>query len=230
MSYPFLVGGRAASRPSPYGRVRVIVPPPVGAITQLEAVRHLNENAEDVDTEELDAIIREATEHVETIAQHALIQRTLRYTVPAFPNSGALALAWAPFLDLVTVTYRDASDTEQTLDPAIYRIRNDSDRLPGALILKPNMAWPATADVEDAVSIDYRVGYTTTLTDEAGRPIINGTVDDYGRVRAPADLKAAVKLIAGDLYEHREAQNEQQQLFVNAAVAALMAQYEVPRI
>ncbi len=231
MSYPFIDGGRAVPRPQTYGRVRVIVPPPVGAITITEALRHLREHESDADAEELASIVREATEHVETLAQHALIQRTLRYTVPAFPDcGGALALAWAPFLELVSVKYRDPTDTEQTLSPAVYRVRSDSDRLPGALILKPGMAWPATADVEDAVSVEYRVGYPTTMTDDYGRPAIGGTVDDYGRTRAPADLKAAVKLIMGDLYEHREAQNEQQQLYLNAAVAALMTQYEVPRL
>lgn len=229
MSYPFALAYRLASRaPVHYGQVRVVTPPADDPITLNEALAHLRIEDGEGDNSLITAMIKAATGHVENLTEHALIQRTLRYTLPRFPDHGSLTLAWAPLLALASVKYRDANDDEQTLSPTVYRTRIDSDRRPGAIVLKPGQSWPATATVEDAVSIEYTVGYPTTLLDSFGNPSVSGD-DDHGRTRAPAEMKAAIKLILGDLHEHREAQNEAQ-VYVNAAVSSLLSPFEVPRV
>lgn len=85
------------------------------------------------------------------------------------------------------IKYIDTDGTEQTLSSAYYRV--DTDTEPGRITEAYGYSWPDIRYVTNAITITYTAGYGTA---EA----------------VPDDIKAAIKLIVGHLYEHREVVSE----------------------
>lgn len=204
-------------QPTRYGRVLVVTPPSVEPVSLAEIKAHVRQEDVTIDDTILSALIPAAREMVEHATEHALVQRTLRYTFDDF-NWGRIELGWSPFRELVDVRYLDADGAERIVDSAIYAVDASSDRLPARLLLKPNQSWPTTQARRASCWATYKVGYSDS-----------GSPSDFGVALSPAPLKAAIKLIVGDLYEHREA-NLEGQTYENRAVAALLAPYAKPTL
>jgi uncharacterized phiE125 gp8 family phage protein len=89
--------------------------------------------------------------------------------------------------DLVSVTsvkYQDATDTQQTLDSSVYKA--NPYKLVGEVKLKAGQSWPSTFVDDLAVEVEFTAGMATSNED------------------APPDIKAAILLIVGTLFENRE--------------------------
>jgi uncharacterized phiE125 gp8 family phage protein len=102
-------------------------------------------------------------------------------------SPGYVRLDMGPFQSLVSVEYYDADGVLQTADLADFetRLKNDF------VICRPkeNAEWPNADDRDDAIKITYRVGY--------------GDADDV-----PENVKHAILLLVGHLYENRESSTE----------------------
>lgn len=130
----------------------------------------------------------------------ALVTQTWRFDYGAFFD--ALRIDLDP-VQSVSVTYVDSLGAVQTLAPASYHLVRDA---AGPVIVPSDGAsWPTTAIRPDAVRVSAVCGY--------GDP-----------AAVPGAIKAAIKLIAGDLYANREAQ-QAATLTVNGTVQALLAPF-----
>lgn len=134
-----------------------------------------------VDTEEEDAVIesyiRAALLHVEKVTGVAFAEQTWRWYGDEFPDD-EICLGMGPVIAVTSVTYQDADDVEQTLDPAEYRV--DVVSQAGRVILAGN-AWPTTNEVENSIIVEFTAGLATT----------------------PEDVKHAIRLLVASMYEDR---------------------------
>lgn len=114
-------------------------------------------------------------------------------TLDAFPV-GPVPLGLRPVTSVDVVEYLDADGASQTLDGADWRAA----LLTTKPLIEPvyNKTWPTTYPVRGAVTITFSAGWATAAD-------------------VPADLKAAVMLIAGHNFEQREP------VAIGAAVAPL---------
>ena len=165
--------------------VRTITKPQVEPIPLAEAKIHLRVDHNDEDGE-IGRKIREARVYCEKIAGRAFITRTLAGTLDEFPtdNSGELLLPHAPASEIVSIQYYDADNVQQTLDPADYEFDPTSE--PARLRPAVGSSWPATYERYAAVEIQWKAGFGDDPTD------------------VPDDVRSAIKLALGDLYENRE--------------------------
>lgn len=102
-----------------------------------------------------------------------------------------LTLPLSPLIAVDSVTYLDPTGASQTLDPSTYVVLTGPR---AALALKSGQMWPQTSGDPRAVSIVFRAGFAAKGANAAPDP------DDV-----PAAIRAALKLMVGDLYENREA-------------------------
>jgi len=89
-----------------------------------------------------------------------------------------------PVASITSVKYLDTDGAEQTLNASVYELNADLD----GLRLKVGQVWPALYAREDAV----RVVFATTT------PVV------------PFQVKAAMLLLVGTLYENRSSDNDRQ--------------------
>lgn len=99
-----------------------------------------------------------------------------------------LALPLGPVRSIVSVKYVDAEGALQTVDPSVYEL--DDYSTPAILNLAFGKSWPTARSASNSVLIRYAVGYDTS-TDGATVPL-------------PFDMKSAILLVLGHLFENRE--------------------------
>jgi uncharacterized phiE125 gp8 family phage protein len=166
----------------------VVTPPPVEPVTLEEVYAHLRLDAGGSPTGHpddalLETLIQSAREECEAATRRAFVEQTLRLILPRFSdpdNDGttdAIELRRAPFSEIVAVRYYDAANELQTWDPANYIVANAA----FVPVLRPVTSWPTHFTREDAVQIEYVVGY-----EPEGSP-----PTDY-RANIPARIKQAI--------------------------------------
>lgn len=173
-----------------------VVTPPAGKPLDV-ATAKLQSRIIDSLEDSLVAIYLDAAQAiVEAQVGRPLVQQTWRVQFDRFEP--ALKLPGGPVSAVNSVSYIDESGTEQTLDTTQYS--PDIKSVPARIAPPPSGAfpfhqyWPWHAAVPGAVAVEYVVGYPPTA----------GASPDYG-ANVPAPLKAAVLLLAADLYANREA-------------------------
>jgi len=143
----------------------------------------------------------------ERFTQRSFIETTWAETFDAFP-----AIIRPPRSPLsstasdVVITYVDIDGTTQTLSSALYTI--DATNEPARIIPAFGESWPSTRGHINDVTVTFVAGYGTVSTD------------------VPDAIIAAVKLLAADLYEFREAQAERR-IMENPTVKALLWFYRL---
>ena len=173
----------------------IIHTPPVSEpITQDEAKEHLRiEQTDDIENDYIDAIIKAAREHVEDICRRALLTQVWDYYLDGFPSADFIKL---PFGNLQTtglvITYYsvDTDDSKKTNTMTLttdYLIETNGEAC-GKIVLPYGETWPSfTAWPTQAVKVHYTCGWTT-------------------RALVPNRIKAAIRLLCGDMYANRESQ------------------------
>lgn len=183
---------------------RTIEPPAAEPLTLAECRTHLRVAAyEDDDSHPDDALIMAlqaaAREHCENFLGLSLSTRTLEIALDAFPTvaadgSTAIELPMGPVREVVYILAGEpASDSDSDavfdIDPADYLL--DDYRKPERIV--PVSAWPNVAAGTNSIKVRYLAGYG---------------VDSDGGEALPAALRAALLLVLGHLYEHREDSTE----------------------
>lgn len=182
----------------------VKTPPATEPITLTEAKAHLRVDFTDDDTY-ITSLITAARTMLEWTYDRALVTQTLVLGLDRFATPGwtpSWQAGWSPQLmgtysslptfsiielrppvqAINAITYLDGTATLQTLDPTRYVLdKSESGRVFPAF----NKIWPVTAYMPGAVSIEFVAGHGNAAA-------------------VPENMKSAIKLILGDLYENRE--------------------------
>jgi uncharacterized phiE125 gp8 family phage protein len=171
--------------------ISIIAPPTVEPVTVDELKLHCRINGTAEDTL-LPIYIAAARAKAEGELGRALVHQTWRQRLDQFGSRDAqgcvtseIRLEKPQVRSVTSVTYIDPNGDEQTLAADRYAL--DSSTLPGWLLPADGMDWPETADVINAVSIDFVAGFGADASS------------------VPADVRAWILLTAAFLYANREA-------------------------
>lgn len=178
--------------------LKLITGPADTPISLEEAKAHLREDSDDFN-DEIEAFIEAATDYCDGpqgFLGRAIIDQTWELTLDSFPGCGwsrhgsttaEIKIPMPPLIEIVSIRYDDADGVEQTLATTSYTV--DARSEPGWVL--PVGSWPTTFSGINAVRIRFRCGY---LDQGASPPEEN----------VPGSIKAAIKLIVGNLYANRE--------------------------
>nr|WP_300312759.1 head-tail connector protein [Halomonas sp.] len=130
----------------------------------------------------LEALIEAAYHHAEARTCMALRQRSETLVLDEFPaGDSPIQLPWTPVTGVDAVDFIDLAGIGQSLEASALRL--DSRPIYPTLAPSWGSQWPATIAEPESVTITATVGPSTT----------------------PPDVRAALLLLIGHFYEHREA-------------------------
>lgn len=161
--------------------VTVTTPPAEPVLTLAEAKAHLRVDTSDEDTL-ITGLVAAAGARAETFLRVSLITQSLTLTGSALRSP--ICLARGPVQSITAITYTDPDGATQTLAADQYRLITSD--LPEKIIPATGVVWPLTLGEPDVVAVEYVAGHG----DEPGD--------------LPADIRAALFMIVGHLYENRE--------------------------
>lgn len=178
-------------------------------VTLTEAKEHLRVDSSDED-DLITSLIYAATDFVSGrngYTGRALLPQTWNAYFAKFSD---IELPLPPCISVASVTYKDTDSASQTLATSVYTV--NTARHPALINLKPNQTWPETDESWDAVRVQFSCGYAN------GSP---------AREAIPYSIKAAIKLVIGDLYQNREGGNlvNGARYEINPTVKALLNPY-----
>lgn len=164
----------------------LVTPPELLPVTLEEARKYARIDSTEED-DVLETLIAAATTYCDGysgILARGLITQTWRQSVAGFPTTpdAMIRLSLIPVQSIETITYWDGS-AMQTMAASSYALHTDQT---GAYVkLASGGSWPAAASRDDAVQIDYVVGY-----------------GDEPR-SVPAAVRQAILLMVGAWYDDR---------------------------
>ena len=167
--------------------LKLVSPPAIEPITLQEAKDHLRVTTTDNDAK-ITMAIQQARQYVEKFLSRALIEQTWQHTLDVFPADGDIKIPMPPLIGVDSLTYYGTDGVLTLVDPANYYVDNYSD--PGWLVAQGGYVWPSTLNAINSVIVTFRAGYVNT--DSPPAPAV------------PSDIKAAILLTLGKLYEFRE--------------------------
>lgn len=122
---------------------------------------------------------------VERVTARKLILQTWKAFYDCFPREGYISIPFGQLSSVTHVKYTDTAGTQTTFSSDYWEI--STSREPGVLALSYGCSWPSsTLRVLDPIEIQFVCGWTTA---EA----------------VPADLRAAILMLATHFYENRSA-------------------------
>lgn len=179
--------------------VRTAAPAPVVSLEETKRRLRVEHSEDDA---LITALVAAATEHFDGwsgVLGRALGTQSWRQDYCGF--SACMRLPLAPAASVTSVVYFDAENAAQTLDDSTYVLLADA--IGPFVRLKPDQTWPSSYDRPDAVSITFVAG-----TASIAEPI-----------------RTAIIMLAGHLYEHREAVGPDALSEIPFGVQALVAPY-----
>jgi hypothetical protein len=158
-----------------------ITPPEMEPVFLEEAKQFIRYEDSDQDAV-IHGLIRSCREELEGphgLLGRALMTSTWRWTLDEFRQPDALysasdaylrdrghptsasgiKLPVPPLQSISAITYLDANDAEQTLDPSVYRVRGTGGPGRGVLELKTSQSWPSLSSLGSPITIDFVAGY-----------------------------------------------------------------------
>ena len=182
------------------GRVQTVAPT-VEPITLAEAKLHLKQDAVEDDAL-ISSLIVAARRHCESRLGQQLVTATYRLTLDCPPCGCELELPVPPLQSVTSFQYIDIAGATQTWDSSKYLV--DTSRMPGRVYPAWNVPWPNTRGDHNCYTITFVAGYGDAAA-------------------VPDTIKAAIKLLVGHWYEHREAASEVSITSIPLAVDSLLA-------
>lgn len=178
-------------------------PPATTPVTLAEVKAHLRVSTNDEDAL-ITSLIAAATKHTEHMTSRALITQTWVKVLDNFP-SDAIELK-ASLASVSAITFIDPDGVLQTLDPAHYQI--DPYKLPGWVMPAYGYSWPEARATVNSVKVRFVCGFGNAAA-------------------VPDDIKSALLLLIGHLYENREATVERALTASPFTFDALIAPYRI---
>lgn len=138
-------------------------------------------------------LIIAATDYTENLLGRLLVPKTVDLVQDGFPADDCepIILPYPPLISVTSIKYYDDADTLQTWDSAEYEVNTDQHYY-GLVYPNRNESYPATRQFRNSVQVEYIAGYQDT-----------GGNNDADRV--PQEIKQAILMLVGHLYENREA-------------------------
>lgn len=172
-------------------------------LTVYEAKRHLRVEHEDED-DLIEGLIGAATSHLDGwsgVLGRCLVSQEWMIAYHSFAR-----ILRVPFPDVTaaSIVYRDADDSEQSVDASNFEIKEDA--LGAYVWFKDSWSAPRTYARPDAVQITVTAGF--------GDP-----------ADVPKPICQALKLLIGHFYENREAVTQFNMRELPLAVRSLLAPY-----
>jgi uncharacterized phiE125 gp8 family phage protein len=165
--------------------IKIDTEPTTEPITLEEAKDHLRVDITDDDTY-IESLIKVARRSCEHISNHKFITQTWDVWLDGFPGSATLELpkSLTPLQSVTHIKYWDKDQNEATYSSNNYEVDTNSE--PGKIVLKRASSWPSDVlRVVNGVEIQVNVGYG----------------DDAD---VPWEIRQAILLLIGHLYENRE--------------------------
>lgn len=142
----------------------------------------------------IDNLVKASREIVEAHTGRAVITQTVKQYMDTWPTDGIIYLmrnpVQTPSPDTLVITYLDAAGDTKTWATTEYRV--DRISIPVRITLAYGKSFPSLRGVTNSVTITFTAGYEEAQTS----PVVASTV--------PESLIAAIMLMLGHLYEHRE--------------------------
>lgn len=186
-------------------------PPADAPVSLAELKAHIR-----VDSASEDALIQDALDGAVSLLDgysgvlgRCLLAQTWTWSLSHFPCH-AIDLPLARLISIEEIRYLDPDGADQLLDPSAY-LALTGER--AAIEPAYGTFWPSARCQSRSVRIKFRAGYGAAAGD------------------VPRAIKAAIKLIAADLYANRETTliGERAAIVENPAAAALVAPFRVLR-
>jgi len=171
--------------------LKLISPPASDPISIAEAKMHLRVVDADEDTL-IAALVKSATQHAEAFTGRAFIDQTWELSIDQFPTGNELEIEIPkpPLIGVGRIAFDNTVGFEQVVSSDDYYVDTASE--PGWVVPAGGFIWPTPLDAINAVRIQFRAGYVDP--NAPTNPMV------------PEDIKAAIKLILGSLFEQRESQ------------------------
>lgn len=147
-------------------------------LTTAEAKLHLKVDSSDDDAI-VDRLIKAARRFAERYTERSFITQTWTLYLDGFPDT--IELLYGPVSAVSSIQYVDSDGVTQTLDVADYTV----DLKSKVARVESVDAWPDTDDILNSVIITYVAGFGSASS-------------------VPEDIKAAILLIIGKMYDTRE--------------------------
>lgn len=188
--------------------LNVITPSEADVLRREEVLEHLR--ASDDEYHLITRLIDTARSAVEIHVGRALLPQTLELRLDEWEDE--IILPRPPLRSVSAVKYVNDAGTVVTVSPSVYQVIQPTGPTagPGRIVLAYGQSWPAVRNQREAVRIEYVAGYLDADS-------------------IPSQLKSAMLLFVGDLYEHRESQVQGPQvaLVENRQVEWLLKQFHV---
>lgn len=174
-----------------------------------EAKKHVNFESDEFDAK-FALWIRAARGHVEQRTRRIIARQKWRLTFSSFPSY--IPAEPAPVHAVDQIQYIDADDVTQTVSSSVYQLDLDNE------VIRPiyGQQWPTARGDANSVWCDVWSGYASA----SGSPQV-------WHASCPADLKAAILLMVGHLYENPSMESEIE-LYHNHAFELLIDPYWIP--
>lgn len=185
---------------------QLVAAPGVEPVTLAEARAHLRVTATDEDWL-IQAHIIAARRRAESLTHRRLVTQTWDWFLDRFP-CWEMEVPFGQLQSVTSVKYLDTAGVEQTLAGTEYLVDAKSD--PGRITPAYGKVWPTTRAQMNAVTIRFVCGY--------------GLAD-----RVPWEIRAAILLMVGHLFEHREDVSDFQAFALPDGAEMLLAPYRIMR-
>lgn len=149
-----------------------------------EAKAHLRVDISDDDAL-INNLIAAARRHIElTLCNRAFITQDWDYFLKEFPEGDTIEIPLPPLQSVTSLKYKDKDGVETILPTTEYIV--DANATPGRVILAYGKSWPSfTPYPSNPVAIRFKAGYGAATA-------------------VPEEIKQAIKILVGHLYEYRE--------------------------
>jgi len=126
--------------------------------------------------------------HVERWLNRRLVSQTWDMTRDGFPvGSREILLPYGPVQSITSISYINTGGTTSTMDSSDYTL--DTYSVVPRLYPAFGEIWPATRDIQNAVTIRYVAGFGDAAA-------------------VPENIKIAMKMMIAAMYEYREAMGQ----------------------
>jgi len=179
--------------------------PTTEPVTRAEALKHCRIETTS-DNSLVDSLITASRRYVEKITKRQLITATWIYYLDEFPEE--ILIPRPPLISVTSIKYINTSGVETTVSASDYTVDTYSE--PARIIPAYGESWPTPRAHINVVYVEYSAGYGAAAS-------------------VPEELKSAIKLLMGHLYENREATTELNLTELPMAFYSLLMPYRVLR-
>ena len=162
--------------------LEIVNAPDEAPISVTEGKLHLRIDADlTEDNNLIGAMIKAATNNAQDFTHRQFMSAEYDLFLDAFP--AVICPPRPPLVSVTSIKYFDTDGNEQTIDAADYQV--DAKSTIGRIIPTEGKSWPAVGYGMNRVTVRFVAGYGV-------------------RDNVPDEIKAAIRLTLGHLYEHRE--------------------------